>query len=168
MTQAFEDYNQLRVLKRPLAGVYLSFFLMVTLLILVGATWMGLYLAKRITRPVQMLAAAAREIGAGRLEQHVEPQSNDEFGALTEAFNAMAAELASSRRKVDRSTIELERKHLEVEGRRRYIETILERITTGVISLDAAGTVTTINSAALRLLNLDSSAIGQPGRAIFA
>ena len=51
MTQAFENYNQLRVLKRPLTGVYLSFFLMVTLLILVGATWMGLYLAKRITRP---------------------------------------------------------------------------------------------------------------------
>ena len=94
MTQAYENYNQLRVLKRPLTGVYLSFFLMVTLLILVGATWMGLYLAKRITRPVQMLAAAAREIGAGRLDQRVEPQSNDEFGSLVEAFNAMAGELA--------------------------------------------------------------------------
>ena len=104
------------MLKRPLTGVYLSFFLMVTLLILVGATWMGLYLAKRITRPVQMLAAAAREIGAGRLDQRVEPQSNDEFGALVEAFNAMAGELATSRRKVERSTIELERKHLEVEA----------------------------------------------------
>src|SRR5437588_734220 len=77
MTQAFENYNQLRVLKRPLAGVYLSFFLMVTLLILVGSTWMGLYMTKRITRPVQMLAAAAREIGAGRLDQRLEPQSND-------------------------------------------------------------------------------------------
>ena len=139
MTQAFEDYNQLRVLKRPLTGVYLSFFLMVTLLILVGAIWMGLYLAKRITRPVQMLAAAAREIGAGRLDQHLEPQSDDEFGALTEAFNAMAGELATSRRKVERSTIELERKHQEVERRRRYIETILERITTGVVSVDAGG-----------------------------
>ena len=73
--EAFENYNQLRVLKRPLTGVYLSFFLMVTLLILVGATWMGLYLAKRITRPVQMLSAAAREIGAGRLDQRVEPQA---------------------------------------------------------------------------------------------
>ena len=64
---------------------------MVTLMILVGATWMGLYLAKRITRPVQMLAAAAREIGAGRLDQRVEPQSNDEFGSLVEAFNAWPA-----------------------------------------------------------------------------
>jgi len=165
MTQAYENYNQLRVLKRPLTGVYLSFFLMVTLLILVGSTWMGLYLAKRITRPVQMLAAAAREIGAGRLDQRVEPQSNDEFGSLVEAFNAMAGELAVSRRKVDRSTIELERKHQEVEGRRRYIETILDRITTGVVSVDAGGTITTINGAAARLLGVDRSSVGQPARA---
>ncbi len=66
--------DRARPLKRPLTGVYLSFFWMVTLLILVGSTWMGLYLAKRITRPVQMLAAAAREIGAGRLDQRVELQ----------------------------------------------------------------------------------------------
>ena len=72
MTAAYEDYQQLRVLKQPLAGVYLSFFLMLTLMILVGATWMGLYLAKRITRPVQMLAAAADEIGAGHLDHRVE------------------------------------------------------------------------------------------------
>jgi two-component system nitrogen regulation sensor histidine kinase NtrY len=115
-----------------------------------------------------MLAAAAREIGAGQLDQHLEPQSDDEFGALTEAFNTMAGELATSRRNVERSTIELERKHQEVEQRRRYIETILERITTGVISVDARGAVTTINSAALRLLNLDPSVVGQPVRAIFA
>ncbi len=49
--------SQLRALKRPLQGVYLSLFLMMTLMILVSATWTGLYLAKRITRPVQRLAA---------------------------------------------------------------------------------------------------------------
>src|SRR6185503_1842693 len=101
---------------------------------------------KRITGPIQMLAAAAREIGAGRLDQRVEPQSHDEFGSLVEAFNAMAKELATSRRRVDLGTVELERKHIEVEGRRRYIETILERITTGVVSVDASGTIATINS----------------------
>jgi two-component system nitrogen regulation sensor histidine kinase NtrY len=79
----------------------------------------------------------------------------------------MASELASSRRKVERSTIELERKHVEVEGRRRYIETILERITTGVVSVDAAGTITTINSAAARLLTLNRQIIGQPAFAVF-
>src|SRR5205085_11921621 len=114
-----------------------------------------------------MLAAAAKEIGAGRLDQRVEPQSNDEFGALVEAFNTMASELAASRRKVDRGTTQLERKHVEVEGRRRYIETILERITTGVVSLDASGAVTTINSAASRLLALERSIVGQPAAAVF-
>jgi two-component system nitrogen regulation sensor histidine kinase NtrY len=167
MTKAFEDYNQLRVLKRPLTGLYLSFFLMVTLLILFAAIWMGSYMAKRISRPVLELAAAAKEIGAGRLEQRVEAGSNDEFGALVEAFNTMASELAASRRKVDRGTIQLERKHGEVEARRRYIETILERITTGVVSVDAAGAVTTINSAASRLLGLERSIIGQPAAAVF-
>src|SRR5437763_7856651 len=167
MTQAFEDYRQMRVLKQPLAGVYLSFFLMVTLLILFGATWMGSYLAKRITRPVQLLSAAAREIGAGHLDQHIEPQSNDEFGALVDAFNTMAGELETSRRRVERSTVELERKHQEVEGRRRYIETILERIATGVVSVDAGGTITTVNGAAARLLSLDRSIVGQAARTIF-
>jgi two-component system nitrogen regulation sensor histidine kinase NtrY len=167
MTQAFESYSQLRVLRGPMTGVYLSIFLMVTLLILLGAVWMGSYLAKRITRPVLMLAAAAREIGAGHLDQRVEPQSNDEFGALTDAFNTMAGELAASRRKVERSTIQLERKHLEVEERRRYIETVLERITTGVVSVDAAGVVTMINGAAARLLELDRTAVGKTVSVVF-
>jgi len=167
MTQAFESYNQMRVFKRPVTGFYLSFFLMVTLCILVGATWIGLYLAKGITRPVQELAAAAREIGAGRLDQHIESKSNDEFGSLVDAFNTMAGELATSRRRVERSTLELERKHLEVEGRRRYIETILERISAGVVCVDASGTVTTVNGAAARLLSVEPSVVGHPATSVF-
>jgi two-component system nitrogen regulation sensor histidine kinase NtrY len=160
MTQEFENYNQLRVFSRPLTGVYLLFFLMVTLMILVGATWMGLYLAKRIVQPVQMLAHAAREIGAGHLDQRLEPQSDDEFGALTEAFNTMASELASSRLKVEQTTA-------AHEHRRRYVETILERITTGVLSIDGNGRVTTINTAAARLLGVDRNVIGEPATKVF-
>ena len=167
MTQAYEDYQQLRVLKQPLAGVYLSFFLMLTLMILVAATWVGLYLAKRITRPVQMLAAAANEIGAGHLDHRVEPETRDEFGSLIEAFNRMAADLSVSRRRLERSSVELERKHQDVEARRRYVETILERIATGVISVDTAGHVRTFNAAASRLLGLDSTVSGLPVSGVF-
>jgi two-component system, NtrC family, nitrogen regulation sensor histidine kinase NtrY len=168
MTAAYEDYRQLRVLKAPLFGVYVSFFLMVTLMILVGATWMGLYLAKRITRPVQLLAVAAREIGAGHLDHRVERETADEFGALVEAFNSMAEELASSRRDLERSAIDLERKHLEGEGRRRYIETILERIATGVISVDDHGAISTVNDAAGRLLGVGADAVGRPAAEVFS
>jgi two-component system nitrogen regulation sensor histidine kinase NtrY len=165
---AYEGYNQLRIVQRPLQGVYLSAFLIMTLMILVSATWTGLYLAKRITRPVQRLAAGAREIGAGHLDHRIEPETRDEFGSLVEAFNAMAAELAASQRKLERSRVDLERKNLELDGRRRYIETVLERIATGVISVGLDGRIETINSAALRLLGVNRSVIASPVDDLFA
>ena len=79
----------------------------------------------------------------------------------------MASEVGKSRRRLERSTVDLERKHVEVEGRRRYIETILERIATGVVSIDATGKVSTLNSAAMRLLGLDSAAVGKAASAVF-
>jgi len=168
MSKAYEDYEQLVVLKRPLASTYVSFFVMVTLLILVGSTWMGLYLAKRITRPVQMLSEAAREIGAGHYDHRIEHEGSDEFGSMVEAFNAMAAEVAQSRRRLERAGLDLERKHDEGEGRRRYIEAILERIATGVVSIDRAGRIGTINPSALRLLELTGDVIGNAAVDVFA
>ncbi len=160
ITEAYEDYSKLRVLKGPLEGVYLSLFVMMTLMILVSATWLGFYLAKRITRPVGMLAAGAREIGAGHLDHRIEPETRDEFGSLVEAFNAMAAELATSQRRLDRSRLEMERKNAEIEERRRYIETVLQRIATGVISIGPDGRVSTVNAAAARLLEVETAIVG--------
>ncbi len=167
ITENYENYSQLHALRRPLQGVYLSLFLMMTLMILVSATWTGLYLAKRITRPVQLLAAGAREIGAGRLDHRIEPETRDEFGSLVEAFNTMAGELAASQRKLERSRLDLERKNLQLDERRRYIETVLERIATGVVSVGADSTIETINSAALRLLDLDGGVVGRSATEVF-
>jgi two-component system nitrogen regulation sensor histidine kinase NtrY len=168
ISEAYEKYNELRVLRRPLQGIYLSLFLTMTLLILVSATWMGVYVAKRITRPVQRLAAGAREIGAGHLDHRIEPETRDEFGALVEAFNAMASGLAASQRKIARSQEDLERKNRELDERRRYIETVLERIATGVVSLDADGRIETINTAALRLLGVSGDIVGTRADDVFA
>jgi two-component system nitrogen regulation sensor histidine kinase NtrY len=168
IVDAYQAYEQLRVLRRPLEGVYLSFFLGLTLLILISATWMGLYLAKRITRPVHRLAAGAREIGAGHLDHRIEAETQDEFGALVEAFNKMAGELDVSRRRLERSRHDLERKSQEADERRRYLETILERIATGVVCFDATGRVSIVNRAARRLLALEAEAIGRPATGVFA
>jgi two-component system nitrogen regulation sensor histidine kinase NtrY len=167
-TAAFEEYQQIKVLHGPVQGVYLAIFLSITLLILVSATWFGLYMAKRITKPVQQLAEGARAIGAGHLDLRIEPETGDEFGSLIEAFNMMAAELRTSKEKLELSARDLERKNVEVDARRRYIETILERVATGVISLDADGAIQTVNGAAARLLGLDQSAVGQPARTVLA
>ncbi len=158
--EAFQNRSQLHALRRPILGVYLTLFIMMTLMIMVSATWTGLYLAKRITRPVQRLAAGAREIGAGHLDHRIEPETRDEFGSLVEAFNTMAGELAASQQKLEDSRLDLERKNQQLDERRQYIETVLERIATGVVSLGAAGQIETINGAALRLLEVDRSVIG--------
>jgi two-component system nitrogen regulation sensor histidine kinase NtrY len=163
---AYEQYRATKALKGPLQGVYLALFLMVTLLILVSATWLGLYVAKRITRPVQMLAEGAKAIGAGRFDLRIEPETSDELGSLVESFNTMAAELRTSQEKLEQSRHDLERKNVEVEARRRYIETILERVATGVISLDARGNISTVNGAAERLLGLDAAAVGRPAAVV--
>ena len=167
LTTAYEDYRQLEVQKPALASVYLSFFWMLTLMILVAATWMGLYLAKRITRPVQMLATAADEIGAGHLDHRVDVQVGDEFASLIDAFNRMAGDLATSRKRLEKSGEELERRHEEVERRRQYVETVLDRIATGVISVDSEGRIRTWNSAATRLLGIDSRVDGLRASAVF-
>jgi two-component system nitrogen regulation sensor histidine kinase NtrY len=144
----WEAYRGLELNRTPILFSYLTILLTAALLILIAATWLGLYLAKRITRPVQQLAEGARAIGAGHLDVRLTPETSDEMGSLVEAFNMMAAELETNRGKL--------------EGRRRYIETILERVATGVISLDASGRIQTINGAAERLLGIGRGQIGQP------
>jgi two-component system nitrogen regulation sensor histidine kinase NtrY len=166
---ARDSYNRfkgLSVFRGPILASYLSIFVAASLLILIAATWLGLYLAKRITRPVQQLADGARAIGAGHLDVRLEAETGDELGSLVEAFNMMAAELQTNRSKLDQSRTDLERKNAEVDGRRRYIETVLERVATGVISLDALGRISTMNGAAQRLLGVDGSSIGKPAREV--
>jgi two-component system nitrogen regulation sensor histidine kinase NtrY len=167
VTSSYDRYTALKLLQVPIQLLYQSIFLAVTLLILISATWLGLYLAKRITRPVQRLAEGARAIGAGQFDVRLEAESSDELGSLVEAFNMMAAELRTSREKLEQSGRVLERKNVEVEARRRYIETILERVATGVISLDAQGRISTVNGAAERLLALGADAVGRPARDVF-
>ena len=166
-TRAYERYKGLSIARNPILASYLSILLTVTLLILIAATWLGLYLAKRITRPVQQLAEGARAIGAGQLDVRLEAETGDELGSLVEAFNMMAAELQTNRGKLEESRQDLERKNTEVEARRRYIETILERVATGVISIDANGRISTVNGAAERLLGIGSTSIGQSLREVF-
>ena len=112
---------------------------MVTLLILVGATWMG-------SVPGQAHHAAGADAGGrGARDRRRAPRSARRAAEQRRVRLARRGVQRDGGRagdeppaSVERSTIELERKHVEVEGRRRYIETILERITTGVVSVDAS------------------------------
>jgi two-component system nitrogen regulation sensor histidine kinase NtrY len=160
-------YRQAEAQKEPIQDLYLSFFVMVSLLILFSSTWIGLYLAKRITVPVRQLAEATERVIAGDLDHPVSGAAVDELGLLMESFNKMTAELKASQSRIESSRENLEAKNLELERRRRYMETVLENITTGIISLDREGVFTTWNPAALRMLELDETVVGRHFREVF-
>ena len=66
ISQAFQEYKQLRLLKNPIKGIYILLFLLMTLIIVFSATWFGLYLARGITEPIQMLAEGTQGGGRGQ------------------------------------------------------------------------------------------------------
>jgi len=82
ISQSFQEYKQLRLLKQPLKGIYILLFLLMTLVIVFSATWFGLYLARGITEPVQMLAEGTRAVAAGNLNYKVLVRADDEIGVL--------------------------------------------------------------------------------------
>jgi two-component system nitrogen regulation sensor histidine kinase NtrY len=167
ISQSFQEYKQLRLLKQPLKGIYILLFLLMTLVIVFSATWFGLYLARGITEPVQMLAEGTRAVAAGNLNYKVTVRADDEIGVLVDSFNRMTSDLASSETKLEHTYRDLLAKHEEVEQRRRYTETVLEAVATGVLSLDPVGRITTINGAAERMLGVPAaSAHGQPASAV--
>jgi two-component system nitrogen regulation sensor histidine kinase NtrY len=163
ISQAFQEYKQLKLLKQPIKGLYILLFLLMTLVIVFSVTWFGLYLAKGITVPIQRLAEGTREVAAGNLDYRVVAAADDEVGILVTSFNKMTEDLASSKRQLERAYTDLQAKHAELSERRRYTETVLEAVATGVVSADADGRLTTVNRAAAQMLGLDPAAtVGRP------
>jgi nitrogen fixation/metabolism regulation signal transduction histidine kinase len=137
--------------KKRIRGMYMLVLLLVTVLVIFAATWVSLYVAKLVTKPVAALAEATREISLGHLGHRIDVSAADELGQLVSSFNSMAAELESSREKVEQSARALAETNNELEQRRRHIETILESIPTGVLSLDPERRVSHTNEALSRM-----------------
>jgi len=161
-TRYFELYRQRRLVRRT----YMSLLLLLTVLVLFSTTWLALFLSKLVTRPVVALAEATQEISRGRLDYRVEVDAADEIGDLVRSFNRMAEELQSSRHQIDASSRELSVANTTLEQRRRHIETILESIPTGVLSLDAQRRVTHVNQALLRMFDPQGRTAGKDSQMI--
>jgi len=147
-TLAYDQEKQhLRALKRQLLLI-LSLF---TVLLLSSVLWLALYLAKQVTGPIQALAEGTREISAGNFDYQVPEQTHDELGTLVHSFNSMTTQLRDSRSQIDQFTHNLQEAVRELERRRQLIETILENIPTGALSLDPDGAIIRINPAVTKI-----------------
>ena len=153
ITKNQNDYARLSQERKRLRGMYMLLLTLLTVLVLFIATWFSLFVAKLVTRPVAALAEATREISRGHLGHRVEITAADELGELISSFNTMAGELEASRRKIEQSARALVESNTELEQRRRHIETILENIPTGVLSLDPQQRVSHSNAAFGRMFS---------------
>lgn len=155
--QAQQQYDDLRKQRRRLRRTYLGYLLLLTVGVLFASTWLALYLSKMVTRPLLALAEATQEISRGRLDYRVDVQVGSEIQQLVNSFNQMAADLEASRANIEASRADLADVNVQLEQRNRHIETILESIPTGVLSLDASRHVVHMNGAVQRLLHLGTS-----------
>jgi PAS domain S-box-containing protein len=126
--------------------------LLITVLCIFSSVWMARYLSNQITRPVEALAVAMAEIAAGKYEHRVELAATGEMGELVRAFNRMAADLDTSRQLAETSSEQLTAANRAIEERRRELETIVETIPSGVVTLDSTGTILLSNRAFAALL----------------
>ena len=143
--ELFRRRNQIRT----------TFFLMlmlITVFVFFSSVWLAMFLSKQITRPVEALADAMDEIAAGKYDRRVVEFTTGEMGDLVRAFNHMAADLDASRQLAETSSMQLTGANMAIEERRRELETIVETIPSGVVTLDAEGAVLQSNRAFAELI----------------
>ncbi len=163
------EYKQMKMLKNPIKGIYVMLFLMVTLVIIFAAVWVGVHMARRITVPIQELAQGTRAVASGDLDYRVQVEADDEIGMLVESFNRMTEDLRRGEVELTETNRHLQQTNVELNQRRAYMETVLESIGAGVLSVDAEGRINTVNRAASRMLDFDpAEALHRHYRAVFA
>jgi two-component system, NtrC family, nitrogen regulation sensor histidine kinase NtrY len=136
----FEELKQSELTIRQIG---LSTLGVLTFMLIFASSWTALYIARGLTVPIKALAEGADRIAQGNFGHRVEVLAEDELALLVESFNQMSAKL--------------EENSAELEERRRYIETVLQSLPTGVISFDAGNRVTTINESAVQILRLENA-----------
>jgi two-component system nitrogen regulation sensor histidine kinase NtrY len=150
----YKKIENLRQKLKPLKDTYIQILALVALLLIFATVWLALYVARGITVPIQALAEATDRVAHGDFSHKVEVLADDELAVLVNSFNQMASQLADSREKLELTAEDLQRTNLELYDRRRYIEAVLESLSTGVISIDDRSCINTINPAALRMLGI--------------
>jgi two-component system, NtrC family, nitrogen regulation sensor histidine kinase NtrY len=153
-----DDYWRLFRSRRTIRTTLSLTLLLVTVFVFFSSVWLAVFLSKQITRPVEALADAMDLIGTGQYEQRVAVAATGEMDELVRSFNHMAADLDASRQLADSTQAQLTAANLVVEQRRRELETIIETIPSGVVTLDSNGMVRQSNRAFAALMGLDENA----------
>jgi nitrogen fixation/metabolism regulation signal transduction histidine kinase len=154
---AYSQYGELAALREPLKSSFRLTLTLVLLLAMLAAIYGAIFSAQRLVRPVQNLIEGTRAVGKGDFGTRLPLPSRDEMGFLVHSFNDMTKRLRRAREEATRT-------QGVVESERERLAIILARLTTGVVVVDRALTVSIANQAAGAILGIDLSAA--TGRAL--
>ncbi len=141
--QSLAEFDRMKESQSTVRQIGFSTLGLLTFLLIFASSWAAVYIARGLTVPLKALAEGADEIARGKVGFQVEVLAEDELALLVGSFNQMSAKLGEN--------------SAELEERRRYIETVLNSLSTGVVSFDHANRVTTINPAATQILRLEDA-----------
>jgi hypothetical protein len=147
------DYQTLYRARGRIRSTYLLLLFLLTTLVFFASSWLALFLSKQVTRPVEALADAMDAVAAGHYTHRVQVAATEELGELVRSFNRMAEDLEGSRALAETSTTQLSAANRALEERRSELETVLETIPSGVVTLDPKMCVLQANRASRNLLS---------------
>ena len=159
ISRGFEEYQQIKLYKKPIQITYYISLSIVALLVLFCAIWFGFYLAKTISIPIKELAEGTRKVAEGDLGFTIGSVADDEIGSLVDSFNRMTRDLRTGREQLELSARMLKEQNIEIEEKRHYIEFVLKSVSAGVVTLTANGMVSTINKSAEKMLGVNSEEV---------
>jgi len=146
--EGFGKYNELVYLRTPLKQ---NFALIITLVLLLGilfAVWAAFFSARRLVEPIKELAQGTQAVAEGQYHKKIPMERNDDLGMLVASFNQMTERLSLARDKAKLS-------QRLIDSQRLYLQTILENLSSGVISLDQNLIIKTANATASQILSTE-------------
>lgn len=158
-----DDYRASTPFEFPLKTIYLITLILMTLVILLGGTWFGLYLAGQLSASLEMLSQATREIAKGKYEPIELKTGSYEVERLVKNFNTMSKKLKKSTEDTVKANNSLTKTLVELKESKTYTETILENISTAIITLNNNNEVTFLNRAANHFFKKNGLALKQSG-----
>ncbi|MES2856527.1 MAG: PAS domain-containing protein, partial [Bdellovibrionota bacterium] len=156
ISAAHEEFRNLNPLQYPLKSIYLILLVMMTLVIIMCATWFGFYLAKELSIPLETLGLATRRVSQGDYRPVRLSSGSAEINQLIANFNQMTASLDRSKKEVLEANQHITETLERLDEHSRYVQVVLSNVTTGVVSLDHTGRISTVNRHAAQLLGIDA------------
>ena len=149
--EANEVYKDLKGTLASLRINYFTILALTTLAVVFSLIWLGSYIARRLTVPLEALAEGSRALAGGNLDYRVNVRAVDELKVLVDTFNRMASELKQNRRQLESANEELRETNRTLDENHHYMETVLQNIATGVVTVDQDDIVRTANAAVLKM-----------------